>query len=193
MVGIFLIALYEHRVIRSSTVLAKDQRPIRMNGQSWTRWDSCARFENQNQCGPPLRNSTPALLRLPTPFSVPRTSVADASLVQSSSSLRPPLSLTLLLLSLSFSLYLRFTYSLTLYYPHSTIRLLCFSLAFSSPHSLTPPLSFSIFLFCFFLTYSLTYSFSRIYTYAGTLYNIHAVCPLLIRVPACCVVYLPRV
>lgn len=150
MVGIFLIALYEHRVIRSSTVLAKDQRPIRMNGQSWTRWDSCARFENQNQCGPPLRNSTPALLRLPTPFSVPRTSVADASLVQSSSSLRPPLSLTLLLLSLSFSLYLRFTYSLTLYYPHSTIRLL--SLAFSSPPLSNSP-SLVLYLSLLFLSY----------------------------------------
>lgn len=83
-------------------LLTKDQCPIRMNGQSWTRRLMRALRKSKSMWVLPSELHTD-LAPIAHALSVPRTSVADASLVQSSSSLRPPLSLTLLLsLSLSF-------------------------------------------------------------------------------------------
>lgn len=143
-------------------------------------------------------------------LSVPRTSVADVSLVQSSSSLRPPLSLTLCSFSLSFYLSLPLSHVLAALFLSLSVTpfpLPRRSIVRSPPHphhfSRSPTLSLSLSL-CpiyltsgsLFLTYSLTCSLShastrtRVHytTYTRSVLPLICVCGRLL-----CVVYLPRV
>lgn len=136
------------------------------------------------------QNSTPALLRLPTPLVclvLPSRTYPSCNHRRLCVLLSPSLSAPSLSLCLSFYLSLPLSHVLAALFLSLSVTpfpLPRRSIVRSPPHphhfSRSPSLSLSL---CpiyrtsgsLFLTYSLTCS--RIYTYTGTLYNIHAVCP----------------